>query len=112
MLTLKKMNRAIKAVICAVIVGLAMPALALADHNDGRGRKGNRDRDRFERDFDRNDRRDFRRRNNDDDDDDRRGRRFLKLKKQHNHPWWENDDRDNRRGRRRGNANFAFRLFR
>jgi hypothetical protein len=64
-------------------------------------RKGNRDRDRFERDFDRETiDANFRRRKNDDDDDDRRGRRFLKLKKQHNHPWWENDDRDNRRGRR------------
>ena len=111
MLTLTKMNRAIKAVICAVIVGLAMPALALADHNDKGGRRGNRDRDRFERDFDRNDRND-RRRDDDDDDHDRRGKRFLKVKKHHNHPWWENDDRDNRRGRRRGNANFAFRLFR
>jgi hypothetical protein len=105
MLTLKKIDRAIKAVICAVIVGLAMPAIALADHDNGRRGRGDRDRGRFDRDFDR---RDGSRR--DRDDDDRRGRRIFKVKRS-NHLWWENDfDRHQRQ--RRGSDRLQFRLFR
>ena len=110
MLTLKKMDRAIKAVICAVIVGLAMPAIALADHDNGRRGRRDRDRGRFERDFDRSD---FRRR--DRDDDDRRGRRMFKMKRA-KHVWWENDFNRDRRGDRRddrrGRNRIQFRLFR
>lgn len=109
MTTLGKMNAAIKAVICAVIVALAMPALALADHNDGRGGRRDRDNDRYERSYRGRDH------ENDRDRDDRRGGRRVKAKK-FKHLWWERDfsDRGLHRGfgRGRGNSRFGFGYFR
>lgn len=105
MLILRKIDAAIKAVICAVIVALAMPALALADDN---GRRRGRDNDRNERSYNRRDRRD--------DDNDRWDKRRFKIKKFKRNFFdrWDDDDNNRRRGdrRRRGNDRFDLRFFR
>ncbi|MEP7270465.1 MAG: hypothetical protein ABI882_03125 [Acidobacteriota bacterium] len=113
MMRLKKIDLAIKAVICAIIVAMAMPAMALADKSD-HGRRRGRDNNKYERSFDRHDRRD-------DDDDDRRGRRRFNFKKFKQASWERNDhdrndrndhDRKGDRRGRRGDDRFALRFFR
>jgi len=89
MSVLKKCSVAIKAVICAVIISLAMPALALADKHDGdrgHGRERNKKHVKFVNFHDARDGRWDR-------DDDDHGRKFRRGKK-FSRKFRRNHDRD------------------
>ena len=105
MSVLKKCSVAIKAVICTVIISLAMPALALADkgHEREGGRRHEREKhEKFSNNFDRDGRWD----RDDDDHDGRKRGRSRKFKRNHDHHNWQWTFRQNRRHDRHGFLSF------